>query len=114
IVCTLGPASNTREAIRSLAEAGLNVARINFSHGTHEQHAQTIAIVRAVAEAAGRPVALMGDLQGPRIRIGDLAGPRELEQGAAVVLVPEHLAQQDDIPVTYDELSNDVAPGNRI
>src|SRR5438270_5913654 len=72
IVCTLGPASSSREALRSLMDAGLNVARINFSHGTHEQHAATIALVREVAAEFGRPVAILGDLQGPRIRIGDL------------------------------------------
>jgi pyruvate kinase len=114
IVGTLGPASNTAEVIRSLIDAGLDVARINFSHGTYEQHSHTIATIRAVSEAAGRPVAIMGDLQGPRIRIGDLPAPLELEAGATIVLVPEDQAQGDEIPVTYDELSTDVAPGNRI
>ena len=114
IVGTLGPSSNTAESIRALIEAGLDVARINFSHGTHEQHARTIAIVREVADALGRPVAIMGDLQGPRIRIGDLESPRDLQPGASVVLVPEHVAQHDEIPVTYDELAHDVSAGNRI
>jgi pyruvate kinase len=114
IVGTLGPSSNTAEVIRSLVDAGLDVARINFSHGTYEQHSHTIATIRAVSEAAGRPVAIMGDLQGPRIRIGDLPSPLELEAGQSIVLVPEDQAQGDEIPVTYDELSNDVAPGNRI
>ena len=114
IVGTLGPASNTAESIRALVEAGLDVARINFSHGTHEQHARTIATVREVADAVGRPVAIMGDLQGPRIRIGDLPERRELVPGATLVLVPEQLAQPGEVPVTYDELAHDVAPGNRI
>ena len=69
IVGTLGPASSSAEGVRGLIEAGLDVARINFSHGTHEQHARTIATVREVAEQLGRPVAILGDLQGPRIRI---------------------------------------------
>ena len=77
IVCTLGPASATRESIGSLIEAGLNVARINFSHGTHEQHAQTIALVRQLAEEMGTPVAILGDLQGPRIRIGQRSDDRD-------------------------------------
>jgi len=81
IVCTLGPATATREAIRSLVDAGLNVARVNFSHSTHEQHAETIATVRSVAESCGRPIAILGDLQGPKIRIGDLPAPRELADG---------------------------------
>ncbi len=114
IVGTLGPASNTAEAIRALIDAGLDVARINFSHGTHDQHARTIATVREVSASLNRPVAIMGDLQGPRIRIGGLPAPMELEAGVTLVLVPEHLAGDGEIPVTYDELSKDVAPGNRI
>lgn len=114
IVGTLGPASSSPAMIRELIEAGLNVARINFSHGTHEQHAQTIATVREVAESLGRPVAILGDLQGPRIRIGDLPTPIELVAGHSIVLVPEDAATGDEIPVTYDDIAHDVAPGNRI
>ncbi len=114
IVGTLGPASNTPEGVRSLIEAGLDVARINFSHGTHEQHARTIATVREVAASMGRPVAILGDLQGPRIRIGSLPAPRQLEVGATVVLSPEAHVEGDEIPITYEDLCHDVAPGNRI
>jgi len=114
IVGTLGPSSNSTESIRSLVEAGLDVARINFSHGTHEQHLRTIAIVREVSAELGRPVAIMGDLQGPRIRIGDLPAKRELTPGDVLVLAPEHVAVGDEIPITYDELCHDVSPGNRI
>jgi len=95
-------------------DAGLNVARINFSHSTHEQHAATIALVRDVAREMGRPVAILGDLQGPRIRIGDLPAPRELADGSDVVLVPEHDARGDEIPVTYARLPDDVHVGDRI
>ena len=114
IVGTLGPSSNTPEGVRALIEAGLDVARINFSHGTHEQHARTIGIVRAMSEELKRPVAILGDLQGPRIRIGDLPAPRELVVGTTVVLVPEHEVADGEIPITYDELAHDVGPGNRI
>ena len=114
IVCTLGPASSSPEAVRSLMEAGLNVARINFSHGTHEQHAARIATVRRVAEEMKRPVAILGDLQGPRIRIGDLPAPRTLVDGEDVVLVPEDVASGDDVPVTYEMLAEDVHVGDRI
>ena len=114
IVGTLGPSSNTADTIRGLVEAGLDVARINFSHGTHEQHALTIATVRGVSASLGRPVAIMGDLQGPRIRIGDLPARMDLTPGTTLVLAPEHLAVDGEIPVTYDELAHDVAPGNRI
>jgi pyruvate kinase len=114
IVCTLGPSSNTRDALRSLVEAGLNVARINFSHGTHEQHAATIALVREVATEMGRPIAILGDLQGPRIRIGDLPATIDLADGSDIVLVPEGEAQGAEIPVTYENLCNDVHVGDRI
>lgn len=114
IVGTLGPASRSEEGVRSLIEAGLDVVRINFSHGTPEEHAKTVATVRAVAAERGRPVAVLGDLQGPRIRVGDLAEPRELETGEILVLVPEGTEKGDEIPVTYENLSQDVAEGSRI
>jgi pyruvate kinase len=114
IVCTLGPASSTREMIREMILAGMNVARINFSHGTHAQHAETIANVRATATELARPIAILGDLQGPRIRIGDL--PRELilTEGMDLTFVPEDHADGEDIPVTYDDLAHDVTEGDRI
>jgi pyruvate kinase len=114
IVCTLGPASSTHDAIRALVEAGLNVARINFSHGTHELHAQTIATVRAVAQELGRSVAILGDLQGPRIRIGDLSEPIMLREGQDLTLVPEDRVAAGEIPVTYDDIAEDVSTGDRI
>jgi pyruvate kinase len=115
IVCTLGPSSATRDALRNLMDAGMNVARINFSHGTHEQHASTIALVREVANEVGRPIAILGDLQGPRIRIGELAQPRELPDGSDLVLVPEgDESVAGDVPVTYHNLAKDVHVGDRI
>jgi pyruvate kinase len=114
IVCTLGPASNTRETLRSLMEAGLSVARLNFSHGTHEQHAATVAMIREVARDLARPVAILGDLQGPRIRIGDLAEPREVKDGEDVVLVAGEHATGDQFPTTYERLCDDVKVGDRI
>jgi pyruvate kinase len=114
IVCTLGPSSNNRETLRALMEAGLSVARLNFSHGTHEQHAQTVALVRATANELGRPVAIMGDLQGPRIRIGDLAAPRRVEDGEDVILVAGEDAAPDQLPTTYQDLCNDLKVGDRI
>src|ERR1700755_445390 len=108
IVCTLGPSSSSPEALRSLMEAGLSVARINFSHGTHEQHAATIKRVRDLSDELKRPVAILGDLQGPRLRIGDLPAGIELVDGTDVVLVYEHLAKGIEIPVTYEMLADDV------
>jgi pyruvate kinase len=115
IVCTLGPATASRDALRSLIEAGLNVARINFSHGTHEQHTETISLVRDVAAELKRPVAILGDLQGPRIRIGDLEAPIMLESGQEIVLAPEDKVEHpEDIPITYERLAEDVHVGDRI
>ena len=114
IVCTLGPSTSTDEAIRGLIEAGMNVARVNFSHGTHEQHTATIAMVRRLAEEAGKPIAILGDLQGPRIRIGDLAQSIFLKVGEDIVLVHEGSERPGDIPVTYDHLAHDVRVGDRI
>ena len=95
-------------------EAGLDVARINFSHGSHEEHAETIAMVRRIAKELGRPVAILGDVQGPRIRVGDLRSPLALEDGHDVVLAPEESGAKADIPVTYDDIATDVRIGSRI
>ena len=95
-------------------DAGLDVARINFSHGTHEQHARTIAIVREQATLRSRPVAILGDLQGPRIRIGALPTPLTVEAGQDIVLCYEELVEGSDIPVTYDHIADDVRVGDRI
>jgi pyruvate kinase len=95
-------------------DAGLSVARINFSHSTHEQHAATIALVRETARSLGRPVAILGDLQGPRIRVGELAEPLTLEDGSDLVLGPEGLVRRGEIPVTYENLAGDVHVGDRV
>ncbi len=95
-------------------EAGLDVARINFSHSTQTQHAAVIAMVRDLSQQVGKPVAILGDLQGPKIRIGELTVPRHLEPGADVVLVPEREARAEEVPVTYDTLAQDVNEGDRI
>jgi pyruvate kinase len=114
IVCTLGPSTASRETLSSLMEAGLNVARLNFSHGTHEQHARTVQLVRSTATELGRPVAILGDLQGPRIRIGDLATPRVVKDGEDIVLVAGEDAGPTEFPTTYDRLCDDVKAGDRI
>jgi pyruvate kinase len=114
IVCTLGPSTATVETLRSLMEAGLSVARLNFSHGTHEQHARTVEMVRATARELGRPVAILGDLQGPRIRIGDMTEPREVRNGEDVVLVAGEQIGPGQFPTTYEHLCEDVKVGDRI
>ncbi|MGQ0767498.1 MAG: pyruvate kinase [Gemmatimonadota bacterium] len=114
VVCTIGPATSSPEALGALMDAGLDVARINFSHGTQEEHASRIALIRAEAARRNRPVAILGDLQGPRIRIGDLSKPITVEPGDEVVLCHESSAQEDDVPVTYDNIANDLKTGDRI
>jgi len=114
IVCTLGPARCSDATIGGLISAGMNVARINFSHGSHEEHSVVIARVRSQAAAHGCPIAILGDLQGPRIRIGELPGPRKLETGSDVVLTPEGDATGDEVPVTYAALASDLREGDRV
>src|SRR5688500_17130973 len=114
IVCTIGPASANPDVIRKLMVAGMNVARLNFSHGTHEQHATTVSLIRGIADELKRPVAIMGDLQGPRIRIGDLAEARTITEGESLVLAPEDVARPGEIPVTYDDIAKDVRTGGTI
>jgi pyruvate kinase len=114
IVCTIGPATSTEAQIGDLIDAGMNVARINFSHGTHAQHATAIARVRGAAAARGVPVAILGDLQGPRIRIGVLPAPLTLDTGDDLILSPEADAAAGEVPVTYSALAGDVHVGDRI
>jgi pyruvate kinase len=92
----------------------MNVARLNFSHATHEQHEEMIAMIRRVADSMEVPIAILGDLQGPRIRVGDLAEPRTVKQGDDIVLVHEGEESDGEIPITYDQLASDVHAGDRI
>src|SRR5437773_1129151 len=114
IVATLGPATGTPEGIAELIGAGANVIRVNSSHGTPEQRATWIAAVREAAAAADVAVAVLVDLQGPRIRVGTLAAPRVLRAGETVVFAPEDVARDDELPTTYADLATDVRPGARI
>ena len=89
IVCTIGPSSSSPHVLRAMVQAGMDVARFNFSHGDAETHRQAAAAVREAAETAGRPVALLGDLQGPKIRTGELDGAafKRLVRGRLVGLI---------------------------
>ncbi len=114
IVATLGPMSGTEAQVAALLEAGVNVVRINASHGTADIRGEWIATVRRVAEAKGLPVAVLLDLQGPRIRVGDLPKPRELAAAQTVVFAPEDVARGDELPTTYAGLATDARVGSRI
>jgi len=114
IVATLGPATGTESAIEALLQAGANVLRINASHGSPEMRAELIGAARRIADRAGLPAAVLLDLQGPRIRVGDLPAPRELTPGQQIVFAPEEVARGDELPTTYDGLANDARVGSRI
>lgn len=117
IICTLGPASNSEEKIAALILAGMNVARLNFSHGTHAEHAETIARVRRVAREFNRPIAILQDLQGPKIRTGRLhhGGPVELVYGTEFILTTREVeGTAECVSTTYAGLPADVHPGDRL
>ena len=116
IVCTIGPASEAPETLQRMIEAGMNVARINFSHGDFPGHKKVIENVRAAAHAAGRRVAIMADLPGPKIRIGQFATePVELEAGDAFILTTgEMVGDRNRVSVTFDRLPETVHPGDRL
>jgi pyruvate kinase len=113
-VCTLGPATESPEAIRTLVDAGLNVARVNMSHGSAEDHLEVIDRVRRAAGDADRPVAVLADLAGPKIRVGELESSRVLEEGQTVSLAPEAEAEDDEIPTTWPSLAAELEVGNRV
>ncbi|MGE5461972.1 MAG: pyruvate kinase [Syntrophothermus sp.] len=118
IVATIGPASRSPEVLEKLIQAGMNVARINFSHGTHEQHEQTIASIRQVSERLGVSVGILQDLQGPKIRVGELSEPIQLADGDTVVLfatgTPCPVDGQIKIPVDFRQIFDSVRPADRL
>jgi len=114
VVCTLGPASSDPETIRELVRGGMDLARLNMSHGSFEEHSATVERIRSAAEEVGRPVAILVDLQGPKIRVGFLAEPVELTPGEEVVFAPEGVAAEGEIPTTYTGLGEDLSPGDQV
>ncbi len=116
IVATIGPASRDKHLIRSLMQAGMNVARLNFSHGTHVDHAQTIVHLRALSERLGQPVTILQDLQGPKIRTGELEGGKiELQAGKSITLTTERIVGNENIvSIDFPDLPFYVQPGSRI
>ena len=117
IVCTLGPATNSPRMIRRLLEAGMDVARLNFSHGTHETHAQSIAMVHAAAAELGKTVGILADLQGPKIRTGALAGGGtvNLRSGQQFIITTARiLGDSTRVNTTFRPLPREVKSGDRI
>jgi pyruvate kinase len=114
IVCTLGPATSSESMIRDLIHMGMDVARLNFSHGSHEDHAAMIAMVRQVAQSEGRSICILQDLQGPKIRTGRLRDrrPVALAAGSRLVITPRDLLGTPElISTSFPNLAQDVAPG---
>ncbi|MBE1492262.1 pyruvate kinase [Plantactinospora soyae] len=116
IVCTLGPATSSPERIRGLVEAGMDVARLNFSHGSHADHEKVYHLVREAAQSTGNAVAVLADLQGPKIRLGKFAdGPHEWRTGDSVVITGEKIVgTRERVSCTYEKLPFEVKPGDRL
>ncbi len=116
IVCTMGPATATPEKVAELVSSGMNVARLNFSHGSHEDHRQVYEMVRAAAKESGRAVGILADLQGPKIRLGKFAaGPVEWRTGDVVrITVDDVQGTHDRVSTTYKGLANDAKPGDSL
>jgi pyruvate kinase len=113
IVCTLGPATNDVKAIADLIDAGMDVARLNYSHGTHEDHARRIAAVRDESRARGKPIAVLQDLQGPKVRTGRGLPPR-IADGETVTLIEGHTGGPGTIAVEYEGLAEDLHSGDLV
>ena len=116
IVCTIGPASRDADTMREMLEAGMNVARLNFSHGTHEEHRKTIETFRRVRDEQDRPAAILLDTKGPEIRLGDFENGSEiLEEGDEFTLTSEEcLGTKERVSTTYKALPSQVSLGTSI
>jgi pyruvate kinase len=116
IVATLGPACASPELLRELISAGIDAARLNLSHGTHDDHAARAELVREAQREAGRPIAIIGDLQGPKLRVGNLASPMTLERGGEVTVVADGGTRVDDneLPVAPAVIGDVLHPGHEV
>ncbi len=116
IVCTIGPVSRSPAVIRKLIRNGMNVARLNFSHGTHSEHLENIHNIRALSEELDEPVAILQDLCGPKIRVGKVRKPGiRLVPGQTFILTNEQiLGTQKRVSVSYHDLPLEVEAGHRI
>jgi len=116
IVATVGPASESKEMLIELVNAGVNVFRLNFSHSNHEEHAETIENIVQINQELGTNIGILADLQGPKIRIGEVANEKiELKRGSHVrISITEQLSTPELLYVSYEDLAFDVSPGDRI
>lgn len=117
VVATIGPASSSPEVIKRMVLAGMNVARLNFSHGSYDDHARMVALLRSVSKELDRPITLLQDLQGPKIRVGQLPdGAIALVEGDHLTLCPEAdwQAQPNSVAIDYPHLAEEARPGTQI
>src|SRR5947199_4476403 len=115
IVCTIGPASSSPSVLGHMIRAGMDVARINFSHGTYEEHLKSIKTIRKVSHSLRRPVAILQDLPGPKLRVGKLASdPMHLRRLETITLTTKPSKAKGKIPVAYPDLSETVRKGDTI
>jgi pyruvate kinase len=115
IIATLGPACNTEETIAQLIEAGADVFRLNFSHGNHAEHARVIGIIRDVARRMERFIPIMADIQGPKIRIGEIYGTANLKSGNEFIITTEtRIGDERQVSTPFMDLPSEVKPGHRI
>ena len=116
IICTIGPACENEETLAAMCRAGMNVARLNFSHGTHEDHLKRIQLIRSVREKLNLPIAIMLDTKGPEYRIKTFAnGPVTLKEGASFILTTQDVqGDETRVAVTYTNLTNELSPGDTV
>ena len=114
IVATIGPACSTAERLAQLVRAGADAARLNLSHGTHDQHREWARLVRETERGVGRPIALIADLQGPKLRIGDLEAPVSLRRGEPIVVGPADGSTNGELPVSPSVISEVLQPGHDV
>ena len=116
VVCTIGPACSEQETLASMIRAGMRVARLNFSHGSHADHSEQFRRIRAASDTIGVHVAIMADLQGPKIRIGELAQSEiPLEPGDRITITTKPVeGNRQRVSTDYPEFANDVKAGDRI
>jgi pyruvate kinase len=117
IVATIGPASNSPEVLRQMLHSGMNVARLNFSHGSYEDHGRTIKLLRSLSEELDLPLTILQDLQGPKIRVGELPdGGIKLTEGASLTLIPlDHWqGEENTVGIDYPYVAEEAEPGTQV
>jgi pyruvate kinase len=114
IVATVGPSSSSAEQLDALVAAGMDAARLNLSHGTHDDHRARAEAVRAAEERVGRPLAIIGDLQGPKFRVGDLSAPLKLMTGGEVTVVVGANGKDGELPIAPAAIGEVLRPGHEV